>query len=560
MAYRTYKTRAPGDTSDRKSAKTTKSYAKKDYPPANPQAIINKIKLSQEQEIIIDAILNGKGDIIVNACPGSGKTSLIEQGIARLSKTVPEFQICACTFSRDMKAELERRLTGLALVRTTMSLGFEAVRNHFKSVKGNEWIVSEWKYKELALSAAKQLKDEITFSVRGGDLTINQLRWPLYNAVNHCQLSLIDPEDLEALSEVMDKFDIEFPYQIEIATVSRYVMEIFERGKRMAAQGQISFSDQIWLPNVYDMPLRSFPYVFVDECQDLSPAQRGVVLKMRATAGRMFFVGDAWQSIFGFAGADIDSMGQIERATAATPLPMNTCFRCPVEVLNWAQTINPEVQPAPNAPMGIVDHIEYEKVPGFVRANDLVLCRKTKPLVELCLELVRNRVPAFVKGRDIGEGLIALIEEASEYVRSEPFTYAKLPEFLYAVVDAHIARMEADNRLSESKVIALHDKMASIITCYQAFIECKDVECLIEQIRSLFNDRERAVILSTVHRAKGGQAHRVFILEPESLPMSWVGQKDWERRQELNVCFVCYTRVVHDMSKGIEGEMYFIER
>ena len=33
-------------------------------------------------------------------------------------------------------------------------------------------------------------------------------------------------------------------------------------------------------------------YVFVDECQDLSPAQLDLVLKNRIPSGRMLFVGD----------------------------------------------------------------------------------------------------------------------------------------------------------------------------------------------------------------------------------------------------------------------------
>jgi DNA helicase II / ATP-dependent DNA helicase PcrA len=51
-----------------------------------------------------------------------------------------------------------------------------------------------------------------------------------------------------------------------------------------------------------------------------------------------------------------------------------------------------------------------------------------------------------------------------------------------------------------------------------------------------------SISLCTVHRAKGLEAERVYILEPDDMPMSWRHQQDWEYQQELNILYVALTR------------------
>ena len=58
-----------------------------------------------------------------------------------------------------------------------------------------------------------------------------------------------------------------------------------------------------------------------------------------------------------------------------------------------------------------------------------------------------------------------------------------------------------------------------------------------------------AIVLSSVHRAKGLGFRRVYILQPAMLPLPGVMQyaQHWERRQELNVAYVAYTRSHSDL-------------
>ena len=68
------------------------------------------------------------------------------------------------------------------------------------------------------------------------------------------------------------------------------------------------------------------------------------------------------------------------------------------------------------------------------------------------------------------------------------------------------------------------------------------MEELVEKINSIFSgNKEDAIQLSTVHKAKGLEADNVFILCPSLMP-SKIAKKDWEWETEKNLIYVAYTR------------------
>ena len=101
----------------------------------------------------------------------------------------------------------------------------------------------------------------------------------------------------------------------------------------------------------------------------------------------------------------------------------------------------------------------------------------------------------------------------------------------------------------ESKLITLNDECKGLAVCHLRF-KCNSVEQLIYEIQRIFKDSEGEVILSTIHKAKGKEARRVFILLYELLPFKWENQRDWEREQEINLKYVALTRS--------KKELYFV--
>ena len=99
-------------------------------------------------------------------------------------------------------------------------------------------------------------------------------------------------------------------------------------------------------------------------------------------------------SIFGFAGADNHSYEKIVERTQATELPLSLCYRCPKSHLDLVNRIYPEIkiESTKDAAPGTLECIEKsdlwnEEHPGRLIVGDMVLSRKTAPLVSLCIRL-----------------------------------------------------------------------------------------------------------------------------------------------------------------------------
>ncbi len=97
-------------------------------------------------------------------------------------------------------------------------------------------------------------------------------------------------------------------------------------------------------------------------------------------------------------------------------------------------------------------------------------------------------------------------------------------------------------RNSEAQIQSFCDRIQGIEVCFEAFEDVKTINDFCREIEALFSDSRSSVILSTVHRAKGLENHRVFILEPDKLPLRWANQQAWELKQEHNLKYVSLTR------------------
>jgi len=78
----------------------------------------------------------------------------------------------------------------------------------------------------------------------------------------------------------------------------------------------------------------------------------------------------------------------------------------------------------------------------------------------------------------------------------------------------------------------------------------QNINQLTEYINRLFSDDNAPVALCTVHRARGLEAERVWIIEPDIMPAVWKNQQDWQREQEHNLLYVALTRA--------EGRLFIV--
>lgn len=135
----------------------------------------------------------------------------------------------------------------------------------------------------------------------------------------------------------------------------RTFLELFsairaEWDERLRAEGAVDFEDMLnQATDIVESGRWSSPYsvVMVDEFQDASHARARLVSAVVAAPGNhLFAVGDDWQSIYRFAGADISAMTQFERLFGrAHVLRLQATFRNPAAVTAAASEFvmrNPE--------------------------------------------------------------------------------------------------------------------------------------------------------------------------------------------------------------------------
>ena len=390
--------------------------------------------------------------------------------------------------------------------------------------------IDERKYRKLAQVAIQATRIPLGEPQRKATDALREL-------VNLSRLTLTDPQDRPALEAMISHFGIEIDQETR-ADVLAALPKMLAAGERLAEQQKIiDYTDQLYLCYRWQLRPKQFKNVLVDECQDLGAAQLDLVLKCRAPGGRIIFVGDPRQAIMGFAGADADSFWNIQRRTGATLLPLSVCYRCPTSHLDMARSIVPEIEAAPGAIAGEIEAIEEEQIGDWIQPGDMIICRLTAPLVKICIQLIERRMSARVRGRDIGEQLNAIVRAVTE----QPlYRWEEFGRWLNTYADRQIDKL-AQREGSENQIESLRDRVEAVRVCYQSF-EVESAQQLMEEIEKLFNDDEPDIILSTVHKSKGLENDRIFVLYPEKLPLIWEGQQDWEFSQEMNLRYVALTR------------------
>ncbi len=90
---------------------------------------------------------------------------------------------------------------------------------------------------------------------------------------------------------------------------------------------------------------------------------------------------------------------------------------------------------------------------------------------------------------------------------------------------------------------SLTDKLDALESIHLAQVQATSVSALAAYIDTLFADNGSSPItLATAHRSKGLENERIFLLQPDKMPLTWKGQQDWQLQQEDNLLYVALTR------------------
>jgi superfamily I DNA/RNA helicase len=283
--------------------------------------------------------------------------------------------------------------------------------------------------------------------------------------------------------------------------------------------------------------------------QDVSSAALELFLKFTDENTRILGVGDRWQSIMGFAGANTDALDRLKYRTNAISLPLSICYRCPKSHLKLAQKLVPSIEASPTAIEGVIididlkvnmaGHYDYEELLPHLTGGELIVCRKTAPLISLCIKLIIARIPAKIIAGDsnLEQSLSSLIDDISKV---SGFRFERFPEFVEILFQSRQSRLIEQGAF---KIIAnLRDRCDALLACFEGFDNLVNIKSLKKSLSNLFLERQDSVTLSTIHTAKGLEAERVVFLHPELCPHTFKGQNKESLQQEKNLQYVALTR------------------
>lgn len=475
----------------------------------------NQVKVwSTYQNNIFDFVKSGNGSAVIEAVAGSGKTTTIVEAIKLVTGST-----IFLAFNRSIADELGRRGVN---ARTFHSLTYSIVLRH----KGAR-AVNKNKLFEIV---QENLGDE---DVRNYGSFITKL----VDLAKQAGVGCLVPNEPNVWMDIVDHHDLELAS--EDATLNRAVALAMRLLEASNTSREVDFSDMLYIPVLEGLSLPKYDFVFVDEAQDTNAIQRALLRKIMRPESRLVAVGDPAQAIYGFRGADSNSINLIAEEFNCIKLPLTVSYRCPKSVVEHARKWVKHIEPAPTAPEGKVTDLGLNfKNADFVK-GDLVVCRTTAPVVKLAYSLLRDRISARIMGKEIGEGLKSLVTKMK----------AKGIEALIEKLNAYTTREteKLTARGKDEKASAIQDKTDTILVLINSLTETRrTIPALIETIDSLFDDKNATVTLATIHKAKGLEASRVFWLNSQDCPSKWA-RKDWQIQQEYNLCYVATTRAMQEL-------------
>lgn len=479
-------------------------------------------KPTPQQTAIYEAVA-GKKNVAVSAVAGSGKTSTAVEAVKHCKGSV-----IFTAFNNHIVAELKDRLGAKAEARTMHSLGFALIREHWKSPGKPNGYKSQNIFEKLFPDCFK----------KKGERAYIKNEWEaVLPSVETCRTQLYEPGSDSDWESILESVADQGKEIGDEKKTREFVTAILTESRDSREHG-IDFTDMIYLPVYHGWAKSQADTMFLDEAQDLNPCQHRLALN---SSDRHAIVGDPRQAIMAFAGASSDSFGILikqlkARKAGIANKPLTVCWRCPASGIELANILVPEIQPAPNAIPGEV--LEYrlgdERWLQRVDRNHLVICRRNAPLLSIAFQLLKADMPVLVRGKNIGEGLKALVNKMSKYgSASVNEMLSNLDEWKEKEAEKMRKWRNVDDALQ-----GLEDRVDCIRYLSSELHRSSEVVARIER---LFSDETAngKVILSSIHRSKGLEADHVHMIDPGLMPR---GRNPADFGQDVNLLYVGLTR------------------
>lgn len=516
---------------------------------------------TQEQLHIFDFFQNGTGNGMIDAVAGSGKTSTIIKGIDYISSTK---RILFCAFNKKIQEEIAAKTKDRdnVVVRTTYALGLAILRRNITAINNNPKTDNSKYYNILNDSLRKDRNNNY---VDYNTITecFERIRSKYYNEKKPDEVDIFFKTfntNYHRLAELLrytlsyNKGEHSFKrlvekYSIDIDPEDKVLLELYrtlletaiaEGNNKAKSLGIYDFADMIFLPCEFRLrPQKQFDVVFVDECQDLSNAQLKIIRKYLNNEGRLFAVGDPYQSIYGFAGASPESFTNIQSIFEPRMFKLTNCFRCSNKIVQLAKEIRSDITTTNTFPSEI-KKIKFNEITKYIQKQDFILSRHNSSLFEVVFELLKKDIKFKIIGKN------EILKSLKNIIPNSAFDneryYQELPNHLDQIYRSAEAKL-SNNPANYEKLENLNDSINILETCFFHNDDATTLNDLFLYIEGLMDsDDKDSVMLSSIHRAKGLERKNVFIIGYEKLPFKREDMMDWQIYQEKCLKYVAITR------------------
>jgi DNA helicase-2/ATP-dependent DNA helicase PcrA len=285
------------------------------------------------------AVQTTSGPLLILAGAGSGKTKTLTHRIAYLiaHERVWPNEILAVTFTNKAAREMRERL-GHLLGQDSGSRSFMPwmgtfhgicvrllrVEGHHVGIQPNYVIYDEDDRQGLIKQAMKQLA-----------ITDKQVKPSAVSGIiSHAKNELVSPEEFSDSAS--------YPFQKEVA-------KIYTKYENMKAEAGALDFDDLLLETVHlfkdhkevrEKWRSQFKHILIDEYQDTNAAQYAIVKSLVNETRNICVVGDDWQSIYSWRGADFTNILNFERDfPGATIVKLEQNYRSTGAILEAAQSV-----------------------------------------------------------------------------------------------------------------------------------------------------------------------------------------------------------------------------
>lgn len=218
-----------------------------------------------------------------------------------------------------------------------------------------------------------------------------------------------------------------------------------------------------------------------------------------------------------------------------TQLPLSICYRCPDDVITLARAYSQDIDGTGKD--GSCSRILTDDIYEHILQGDMVLARTINELVSVAIQCANTGKKVF-----ISQDLLFKTDEDWQLFNNDEQKRVLHPKELSQFLETKKEVFDGYDAQGDSY------KLLFDFICDHIPNKATSIESIILQNNIITNEpTENTVNFYTIHRAKGLEANRVFILGYNDLPITDDNLCGWQKKQEKNLVYVAITRAMQEL-------------